>query len=91
MNAQVKSLYGFNPQSDSRTRIAAALGQLMTARPTRGGLHWRFFHDALGVWRWERVDYEGNVRECERGFGTYAQCLADAVWRTFGEDSSDPL
>jgi hypothetical protein len=90
MNARAKSLcYFLNGRSDARNdRIALALGELMSARPSRGiDLYWRFFHDPMGVWRWERVDSGGNVSECDRGFGTYSQCLADAVWRTFGQDT----
>ena len=90
MNARAKSLCHFlNGQSDGRNdRIAVALGELMSARPSRGSdLYWRFFHDPMGVWRWERVDSHGNVSACDRGFITYPQCLADAVWRTFGEDA----
>ena len=90
MNARAKSLCHFlNGPSDGRNdRIAVALGELMSARPSRGSdLYWRFFHDPMGVWRWERVDSHGNVSACNRGFITYAQCLADAVWRTFGEDA----
>jgi len=92
MNARVKPLYSFvNDRLDSRNRIAVALGELMSARPAKGaGLYWRFFHDPFGIWRWERVDGEGNVRECNRGFVTYSQCLADAVWRTFGEETTEP-
>ena len=93
MNARAKSLcYFLNGQSDGRNdRIAVALGELMSARPSRGSdLYWRFFHDPMGVWRWERVDSHGNVSACDRGFITYAQCLADAVWRTFGVDAPQP-
>jgi hypothetical protein len=90
MNARAKSLCHFlNSGPDGRNdRIAIALGELMSARPSRGSdLYWRFFHDPMGVWRWERVDSHGNVSACDRGFITYPQCLADAVWRTFGEDA----
>jgi hypothetical protein len=80
----------FRRPADGRARIAAALGELMSARPSRGvGLYWRFFHDPQGVWHWERVDGEGNVSECKRGFRTYAECLADAVWSTFGEHARE--
>lgn len=89
MNARVKSLcYVRNGPSDGRNRLAVALGELLSARPSRGvGLYWRFFHDPMGVWRWERVDPDGNVNECDRGFVNYSECLADAVWKTFGKES----
>jgi hypothetical protein len=92
MNARAKSLSYLFDRSDGRNRVAFALGELLSARPSRGvGLYWRFFHDPMGIWRWERVDPDGCVCECNRGFVTYAQCLADAVWRTFGEDATDAL
>jgi hypothetical protein len=78
-------------QADGRHRIATALGELLSARPARGvGLYWRFFHDPMGVWRWERVDADGNVSECNRGFPDYAECLADAISYTFGEHGREP-
>jgi hypothetical protein len=91
MNARAKSLcYFFDGPTDARNRIAVAVGELLSARPSRGvDLYWRFFHDPMGVWRWERVDGEGNVSECTRGFVSYGQCLADAVWRTFGEEGAE--
>lgn len=90
MNARVRSLCAFlNGPSDDRSRIAVALGDLLSARPSRGvSLYWRFFHDPMGIWRWERVDRDGNVHECARGFVTYSECLADAVWVTFGKSAS---
>jgi hypothetical protein len=94
MNAVDKSLFRRRDrqQSDGRNRIAAALGELLSARPSKGaGLYWRFYHDPMGVWRWERVDSEGNVSEGKRGFRSYAQCLADAVSSTFGEHARDPV
>jgi hypothetical protein len=93
MNARAKSLgYFLSGTADGRNRIAFALGELLSARPSKGvGLYWRFFHDPMGVWRWERVDAQGNVTGCNKGFTSYAQCLADAVWRTFGEDAPDAL
>jgi hypothetical protein len=91
MNARAKSLsYFFNGAGDARNRIAVAVGELLSARPSKGvDLYWRFFHDPMGVWRWERVDGQGNVSECDRGFVSYPKCLADAVWRTFGEDGPE--
>jgi hypothetical protein len=91
MNARVRSLCTFvNGAADERGRIAVALGELLSTRPSRGAsLYWRFFHDPMGVWRWERVDAEGSVSECTRGFMTYSECLADAVWYTFGKDTDE--
>lgn len=91
MNARAKSLcYFLNREAESRSRIAVALGELLSARPSGGiGLYWRFFHDPMGIWRWERVDSDGNVNECNRGFVTYSECLADAVWDTFGREARD--
>ena len=90
MNASTKSLCGVIRRSDARHRIAVALGELLSSRPSRdAGLFWRFVHVPMVVWRWERVDSDGNVRECDRGFINYSECLADAVWRTFGEETLD--
>ena len=60
------------------------LTEELQSKYARANQIWRFYSDAAHQWRWERLAFDGAVREhSASGYEQYEDCVANATERGY--------